>query len=399
MKQMYKEAINNFNKVLELDPEYSNAYNFLAYTYAEMANYETAIKYFKRYASLSPGDANPFDSMGDLYFKSGDLDKALIKYKEAIEIKPGFFSGCSIAYIYALKENYSEAMKWLNDFIVSNPTPGKKAQGYLLKGFYHMLLGQYKQALIDISKTKVLMKVAGNEYGVAVGTMMTGCIYIECKEYKLSRNCFEESQVVVKNLLYRYDQFAIIQAFAWLDILEGKIDSAKTKIVKSESLLPELLEEYSIRRNKIKFSLKSLNMEIRLAEGAYEDAISLGEKQDSLDVATMDIKNLIAENLPFLQGVLPRAYYLNGELNKAIAEYERLITFNPKSKDRRLIQPKYHYRLAKLYEEKGLKEKAIGELKKFLGLWKEADKDTPELIDAKSRLTKLLASEKKDTEL
>jgi tetratricopeptide (TPR) repeat protein len=100
---------------------------------------------------------------------------------------------------------------------------------------------------------------------------------------------------------------------------------------------------------------------------------------------------LIVYNIPFLQDVLARAYYLNGELDKAISEYERLSTFDPKSNDRRLIHPKYHYRLAKLYEEKGLKEKAIGELEKFLELWKNADKDLPELVDAKSRLANLVA--------
>jgi len=38
-----------------------------------------------------------------------------------------------------------------------------------------------------------------------------------------------------------------------------------------------------------------------------------------------------------------------------------------------------------------MKEKAVGELEKFLELWKDADKDLPELVDAKSRLAKFMA--------
>jgi len=391
MRQMYDKAIINFNKALELDPEFSNAYNFLAYTYAEMGNYEKAIEYYERYASLSPGDANPFDSMGELYFKLGELDNAIDKFKEAIEVKPGFGSELNIAYIYALKENYTEAMKWIDNFITSNPAPGKKAQGYLWKGFYHLFLGQYRQSLIDFSEVKELMRLAGNDYGVAVATIVSGCVYLERKEFKLSRICFEESKVVVKSFGYSYDILACIQMLTRIDILEGKIDSAKSKLAVSEPLIFKLTEKNKYLGTHLKSGRNCLRMEIMLAEGDFKNAVALGEKPDSLEMVSMGIKDLIARNIPFVQDVLARAYYLNGELEKAIAEYERLITFDPTSNNRLLIRPKYHYRLAKLNQEKGWKEKAIGEFEKFLEFWKDADKDLPELADAKSRLAKLVS--------
>ena len=84
-----------------------------------------------------------------------------------------------------------------------------------------------------------------------------------------------------------------------------------------------------------------------------------------------------------------QAYIKSGKLEQAIAEYERLTTFDPDSKDRRLINPRYHYRLAKLYEEKGLKAKALERYEKFLDLWKDADEDWPQLHDARARLASL----------
>lgn len=63
-----------------------------------------------------------------------------------------------------------------------------------------------------------------------------------------------------------------------------------------------------------------------------------------------------------------------------------MITFDPNREERCLIHPKYHYSLAKLYEEKGRKGKAIEHYDKFLDLWKDAGPCIAEVKDAKKRV-------------
>jgi tetratricopeptide (TPR) repeat protein len=98
---------------------------------------------------------------------------------------------------------------------------------------------------------------------------------------------------------------------------------------------------------------------------------------------------LLNYQMLFLKDVLARAYQQGGEIDKAIREYERLMTFDPEGKDRYLVHPKYHYSLGKLYEEKVQKRKAIEQYEIFLDQWKNADEGLPEVEDALIRLVEL----------
>ena len=133
-----------------------------------------------------------------------------------------------------------------------------------------------------------------------------------------------------------------------------------------------------------------LNTEILLAEGFVDDAIKVSQEILPLAMAQgMLTWYMISYNVPFLKDVLARAYQQKREIDKAIAEYERLIGFDPESEDRALIHPLYHFRLAKLYEKKGWESKAIEHYEIFLELWMDADVGMGEVEDARVRLSKI----------
>jgi tetratricopeptide (TPR) repeat protein len=74
-------------------------------------------------------------------------------------------------------------------------------------------------------------------------------------------------------------------------------------------------------------------------------------------------------------------------IDSAIAAYERALRKPPHYLVP--IIPRYYYRVARLYEQKGMKEKAIENYTTFLKVWGKADPIYKEPADARARLAKL----------
>jgi tetratricopeptide (TPR) repeat protein len=94
-------------------------------------------------------------------------------------------------------------------------------------------------------------------------------------------------------------------------------------------------------------------------------------------------------NTPPLRDIVPRAFAKKGLMDSAIVEYEQLLRIDPGTKDRRFIHPIFHYRLARICEQDGQREKALAEYQRFLEIWNKADADRAEIVDAKKRVANL----------
>jgi serine/threonine protein kinase/Tfp pilus assembly protein PilF len=388
------KAIELFRKALELDPDYGEVMNMIAYAHAERTEYDKAIAYFEKYASVYPDTPNPLDSMGELYLLMGRLDDAIAKYKQTLKIKPDFGSDFMLSYIYGLKEDYAEAMNWIDRFVSMVPSPGRKAGGHFCKGFYHYWLGNLGLCLDEFQTATDQAEKIGNMPMIARIEAMRGWIYYDRGDFELSRQYFKSwLDLLIKQLPQLKQPFEALYLIdlGFLDIKQNQIDSARSRIKKIESILAEMTPE---SKENIKYIYDILRAEILLAESLAQQAIAIAEKLEGTEFhLTARPDEIILYNMPLYKDVLARAYVENNELDKAIAEYENLITFNPQKKGRYLIHPAYHYRLAKLYQEKGWAGKAIEQYEKFLDIWKNADPELTALEDARRRLS-LLHAEK-----
>ncbi len=388
-KNQFAEALQAINRVLVLDPNSGSALGTAAFIYADMGNFEKAVEYLKKYISVSPGEPDPYDSLGILNFRMGRLDEAVASFKQALAFKPDFGCEPSIAYIFAVKGNYVEAMRWLDQVTQNNPFRRWRLEGRIWRSIFQHLLGGYEQSSADLRMAKESVTAIDM---IGFCTLVNAWFFYERGEVELGRengkvnfNYAKEAQP--ENISFHTLVYNLVEGF--FDVEEGKLDSAKARLDTAESLFPSASLQARTWAAQTKLKLSLLRAEILLVQDYAGDAIKVMEKAEPLVPPSMNIVNLVFHNFPFIQDVLARAYARKGDLDKAIAEYERLITFDPEGKSRRLLHPKYLYRVAKLYEQNGDRAKAIKSYEKFLDLWKDADPGTAELEDARKSLAEL----------
>jgi tetratricopeptide (TPR) repeat protein len=83
-----REAIQEFQKAIQLEPDFAPALNRLGMCYAILNDYDQAEKYFRRVIELSPGIDQGYLNLGLLYELKGEPSRALPLLQKAFSLNP-----------------------------------------------------------------------------------------------------------------------------------------------------------------------------------------------------------------------------------------------------------------------------------------------------------------------
>ncbi|MBD2569993.1 caspase, EACC1-associated type [Anabaena lutea] len=117
-KNDYKGAIEDFNQVLQIDPNnYTVDYYRRGYAHSKLKDYTKAIDDFDKYLQFNPSDIDGYDERGYAYYQLDKYDLAILDYNKSIELN------------------------------------SKQALSYFRRGLAYKAQGKYDLAISDYSKS------------------------------------------------------------------------------------------------------------------------------------------------------------------------------------------------------------------------------------------------------
>lgn len=108
----YEQALQYVNKAIQLNPNFSYAYDFHGNLYLKKGDYNSAVTDFNIMIQLNSQNAEGYINLGRAYIEKGDIDYAIELFTKAIEINPNNVNAYSFRYSsYEIKGNLDLAIE------------------------------------------------------------------------------------------------------------------------------------------------------------------------------------------------------------------------------------------------------------------------------------------------
>ena len=343
LNEAYSDAVKEFERALESDPESISLHTEFAKSLVQMGEIARAVEICQKAADLDPKDPEPHNILGGIYFSYGGRktqmrEKALAEFKKVLELKPDHFDALqSAAELYREIGRYEEAVEVYDK--LREVSPGSFG-AYFFGAQALRKLGRSEEA-IRVLEAGLRIRDDVPEYLLELGHLYEENNQLE-KAINLYKQGLENSSKADLRLTHRTG-LALMMA--------GRFDEAIPLLEKIVRVSPEAGIDLA----------RALRGEKRLQE-----AVEVLEDVLRRDPHEVEANFELAKTLVIL-----------GERERARAKFEYLTRMeDPRAEAYRNV---FKTNLALVYEEEGRFDEAIA-------LLEEVVEEDPENVDAKLTL-------------
>ena len=149
-------AADNLLRAVVYEPSFSlellaHIYRKRGFAYKRLGEYQHAIEDYDRAIELDPNYARAYASRGSAFRSLRDYKHAIDDYNRALEYKPNYlWAYAGRGQAYSLQKDYTHAIQDLNHAIKLEPNYG---WAYFLRGFTHLWLRDSTQARADFIRS------------------------------------------------------------------------------------------------------------------------------------------------------------------------------------------------------------------------------------------------------
>ena len=226
----FDKAIQNYDKAIEIKPDFAEAYNNRGAAYAEKRDFDKAIQNFTTAIKIKPDFAEAYCNRGNAYDEKHDFDKAIQDFTTAIELKPDFaeaYNNRGIAYggkrdFDKAIQNYDKAIEIKPDF----------AEAYCNRGVAYVEKRDFDKAIQNYDKAieiKPRLAEAYNNRGIA---------YVEKRDFDKAIQNYDKAIEIKPDFAEAYCN----RGEAWMHMSEW--DKAKADLTVAKAMGLDIIDSF-----------------------------------------------------------------------------------------------------------------------------------------------------------
>jgi tetratricopeptide (TPR) repeat protein/DNA-binding winged helix-turn-helix (wHTH) protein len=408
-----KEAVELFQKAIALDPGFAMAHARIGYAYSiAWSRPDTGRPYLERAFQLSSRLRDQDRLYVTAWYAQANLDYegAIRSYREAISRYPEETEAYQqLAALCIGEERYGEAARIIQAALQVDPA---SPQNYNLLSSLDLSTSKFDEAVSAAQRFVALAPLEPNAHdslglaleargnfleaesaylaalrlqpGFEIAMLHFGHTLVRMGRYREALQQFQHYIAAVSLLDERrrgFDAVALVHRLrgevAEASVAAGQDPAGEAAVLLALDRNDQILIDQFLTRRPLSGD-RGKRVSQRFLLSAYgQRAMAAG----NLDQALSYFRQALETRTPFYafnwyEDCLGDAYSKAGRTQEAIEEYHRVLGRYPK-----LALVWYH--LGQAFEHQGMHTEARGAMARFLELWKDADRDIPEVIAAR----------------